>query len=245
MFKWLDEPYVLEVLVVIGVATLAILFEGPFKLEEMGTFLTIVGFVYGVLAAFTMTHAWNRFVNIRAHNSQEASALINLVFLSNSFKENKLKNDIKKKVKDYCDFMLRSKWGEVKGRIGEADKKLLGIVSTVKRIKVSEKEDAIIDKYMDQLITISNNKSNQMVLTANRVTKEHWILLGFLSLVTSLGLFLANDPSSWLSVFTTAAGVSVITLIIIAIYDMDNLSFGTEAVTVAPYRRVLNVIEKF
>lgn len=244
MFKWLDKPYALEILVVIGVTILAIIFDGPFEIDNLSTLLTIIGFVYGVLAAFTMTHAWNRFVNIRSHNSQEASALINLVFLANSFKKNKKKNEIKSKVKDYCNFMIESKWKDVSKRMGEADQKLLGIVSTIKELKVSDNDELIIDKYLDQLVTISNNKSNQMVLAANRVTKEHWFLLGFLSLVTSLGLFLANDPSSWLSVFTTAGGVSVIMLILIAIYDMDNLSFGTEAITAAPYRRVLDVIKK-
>lgn len=238
------SPYVVEILAVIIIVSLSLFVKGPFSIGNLGTFLTIVGFVYGVLAAFTMTHAWNRFINIRSHNSQEASALINLVFLANSLDKNKVKNEIKRKVTDYCNFMMESRWKEVSKRMGEADQKLLGIVSTIKKIKVSKNEDLIIDKYLDQIVTVSKNKSNQMVLAANKVTKEHWLLLGFLSIVTSLGLFLANDPSSWLSIFTTAAGVSVITLILIALYDMDNLSFGTESITVAPYKRVLEVIKK-
>ena len=83
-----------------------------FSLEEMSLFLTVIGLIYGLIAAFTITNAWERFSKIRDAIAEETDALVDIYFYTKQLSDKTSFHKIRQGILEYCKEVPTVSWEE-------------------------------------------------------------------------------------------------------------------------------------
>jgi hypothetical protein len=106
------RPYVFMIIIVLFSFLLSLNTVKVFSLEELSLFLTVIGLIYGLISAFTINNAWERFSKIRDAISDEIYALTSVYVYSKELSDKKGFNTIKHKIIEYCREVPTIEWNE-------------------------------------------------------------------------------------------------------------------------------------
>ena len=84
--------------------------SGIFSLEEMSLFLTVVGLIYGLIAAFTINSAWERFSKIRDEVAIETGSLVMAYIFTKKLSDKVSARKFKSILKSYCEDVPKIEW---------------------------------------------------------------------------------------------------------------------------------------
>jgi hypothetical protein len=230
--------------------TLAVLFAfllsfnslNVFSLDEMSFFITVVGLIYGLIAAFTINNAWERFSKIRDAVGQEMNGLSTMYLYAKELSDKKSFERLQSAIIAYCDRVPQIDWSKYwkNEQTHEMFRQIIVIVSQMK-IK-SVKDTELFDEVSEELRSASIARNTQLILAQTKLSAMQWVLNAFLSLILIAGLVLLSLPNYMLAMFITTSMVSAIIMILLVIYELDSMGFAERDVSCEPYARVIRIV---
>lgn len=215
-----------------------------FTLDDLGLFLTVIGLIYGLIAAFTISNSWERFSKIRDEIAAETSALENFYLLGKSLPDRITFKNIRKMLASYLIEVPAIEWKDY-WKSENIHKKFRNLIEEFSKIEISgEKFIVIFDDMGDELKRASAARSSQLVLSQTRLTRIQWVLNLFLSisLIISITLLKFNDPI--VSIFIVAVMIIAILMILLVIYELDSMIIAEQEVSIEPYLKLASIIKK-
>jgi len=214
-----------------------------FDFQETSLFLTVIGLIYGLISAFTINNAWERFSKIRDQIANETNSLIAAYLYSKHVSDKLTFNKLKTKIIEYCKEIPKIEWHNY-WHSKKTHKKFRDIIEIISDMKLKNIKDIeLFDEISEELRSASQARTSQLVLSRTRVSKMQWILNIFLSLILIIGLVFLQLPNYPLSIFIISTMIISILMILYVIYQMDSLKIGEEEVSTEPYNEVVNIIK--
>ncbi|MBI4245204.1 MAG: DUF4239 domain-containing protein [Planctomycetes bacterium] len=209
----------------------------------MSLFLTVIGLIYGLISAFTINNAWERFSKIRDGVAEELSSLTTSYILTKRFSDKRVLSKIKAALISYCEEAPKIEWHEY-WKSESTHKKFRNIMEIIADAKIrNEKDSVLFDQVTDEISNATKARSQQLVLAQTRVTKMQWVLNIFLSGVLITGLLLLNIPDYNLAIFVTTTMIASVLLILMVIYQVDRMKIAEQEVSIEPYRQIIKLIK--
>lgn len=215
-----------------------------FPVEQTSLFITVVGLIYGLIAAFTINNSWERFSKIRDAISEETSSLINLYLLMEKIADKKTLNKYSCAVVKYCKDVVKTEWHEYwsKENIHQEFIKIFAIVTSI-NIKKPNKI-IIFDHCLSEIREASTARSRQLVLAHAGISKIQWALILFLSLVLVVSLAFLALPFTVVTLFVSTAMIASIILILLVIREINSMKLAEREVSSEPYVEVVKRVSK-
>ena len=210
-----------------------------FPLNETSMFITVVGLIYGLMAAFTINNVWERFSKIRDAIAEEVSSLLHIQFMLTSFADKKTVKAFSDQLVKYCNLILVTDWKvywvaqNVHNNFFELYKILGGIKTK------DDKESALYSACLAEMNQSSTARTHQLVLAQSKLSTLQWGLIGVLSLILTISVVFLALPKGLLSFFITAATAFSIALILLVIYEFNALEIDKQEISNEPYRDLI------
>jgi hypothetical protein len=238
-----SKAYLFIVLIVIFAFLLSLNRFRLFTLDELSLLLTVIGLIYGLIVAFTIGNAWERFSGIRDAIAEETYALTSMYFYSKQLSDKESTKLIKSRIINYCKEVPTIEWHEY-WNSEKTHKKFRDILETISKIKFKvEKDSNLFDEITTDMEDAARSRNKQLVLAQSRISKLQWVLNIFLSAVLVAGLTLVSIPNPALSVFITVLIIVSVLLILVVLYELDSMRMAEEEVSNQPYYKVVEIIE--
>ena len=213
-----------------------------FSLDEISVFLTVIGLIYGLIAAFTINNAWERFSKIRDAIAEETSSLLNVFYFAKNTTDKKTATLLRDKLISYSTDVPKIEWKDYwKSEATHA--KFREIEKLIAEMKIKTNKDiALYDHIANEMIEATSSRNEQLVLSQTRITNLQWLLNIFLSLVLVIGIAFLNWGNYLLSIFITTAMIIAILLILFVLHEIDAMKVGEQEVSIAPYYQLVRII---
>ena len=216
-----------------------------FSIGEMSIFLTVIGLIYGLIAAFSISNSWERFSRIRDAISEETASLKTIYIYSKYLTDKLAFSGIRKKILAYCSEVPKIEWKEYFDS-QKTHQKFEDLIHLVAGIKIKDEKDTeLFGAICEELRYASSSRNLQLIISQTKISKTQWLLNIFLSLILIIGLAFLSIPNYSLSIFVVASMISSIIFILIVIYEMDSLKIADTEVYISPYIEVVNLINKY
>ncbi len=213
----------------------------------IGTFATVFGTLYGIMAAFVIFEVWNQFSKTLELVNQEGQGLERLFRLTLYFKDNKLTQRMKRVIKDYASQVIEGKFGKL--ALGERNSKT-GIVfrkifQVIQDIKFDDDHDQII---FGHIVAHYGHLSEIRTLRINQSLERLPVLLKIFiysaSLVALITFIVMPFSNPYYGFFTVGALGFILAMVYQLIEDLDNPFVGHWNITPEPFERALKHIEE-
>lgn len=239
------KTYAYSIAAILVALLLATNNTGFFPSDEISLFLTVIGLIYGLIAAFTINAAWERFTKIRDSIAAETNALTVMYIFSKQLSDKKAFNSLRQGVVDYCESVLKTEWHDY-WKNDRLHKKFQNLIEIVSKIKFNNKRDEELYTHMvgDEIRNAANARTLQLVLSQTRIPPVQWVLNIFLSSIIIIGMIFRYTPSNTiLSTFITAGMIAATLMLLVVIYEFDSMKVAEEEVSNEPYRQVVRIIQ--
>lgn len=237
-----QRSYIL--LIVIVAAGLTMFTTKVFSLEELSLFLTVIWLIYGLIAAFTINNAWERYSKIRDAIAEETSSLLSLYYYMKQLSDKKSVKQFCEELIVYCNAVPNIEWTNY-WKAEAVHERFRGIQQIVAGAKLkTDKENTIFQSIIWELGWATWARTTQLVLAQTRITRLQWILNIFLSAILLIGLALLQMPTANLTPIIIAAMMAAIMLIMLVIYEIDALGINDKEVFIEPYYQLVRIIWK-
>lgn len=233
------------ILIIVIISTGLTLFTTKvFSLEELSLFLTVIGLIYGLIAAFTINNAWERYSKIRDAIAEETSSLLSLYYYMKQLSDKKSVQQFCDDLIIYCNAVPNVEWDDYwkAESVHEKFRKIQQIVAGAK-LKTA-KENTIFQSITNELGEATGARTTQLVLAQTKITRLQWILNIFLSVILLVGLALLKMPTANLTPIIIGAMICAIMLIMLVIYEIDALRINDKEVFIEPYFQLVRIIWK-
>lgn len=213
----------------------------------LGSFLSVFGTLYGILAAFVVFEVWSQYNRISALIEKEAQALEQLFRLSLYFRDDTLVTRMKAGIREYATHIIHGKFqmlakGERNVQSGLALRK---ISEVIRDIEFDDDHDSIvfdqIVEHYGQVAQLRTERTNQSRNRLPRFLKLFIYLASLFALITFLFMPFSNPYYGLLSVFVIGFLQAMVFQLI---EELDNPFVGQMQLTPAPFERALKHIEE-
>ena len=213
------------------------------SLNTIQVFLTVVGLIYGLIAAFTINNAWERFSKIRDAVAEETNSLVTMYIFANQLTDKIAFKKLKETLLEYTQEVPTIEWREYWAS-EKTHKKFRNLIKIVSEIKLKNQKDIeLFDEVGEELRDAAAARNAQLVLAQTRVPKLQWALNILLSAILIIGLVLVAIPNYVLSVFIVSAMVAAVLMIFVVVYELDSMKMAEEEISNEPYRQVTRIIK--
>jgi ABC-type multidrug transport system fused ATPase/permease subunit len=215
-----------------------------FSIEDISIFLTVIGLIYGLIAAFSISNSWEKFSKIRDAIAEETASLKAIYIYSKYLNDKIVFNKIKKNITEYCNEVPKIEWKEYSGS-QKTHQKFENLINLVAGIKIKNQKDSeLFGEISEELRNAISSRNTQLIISQTKISKTQWLLNIFLSLILIIGLVFLSISNYLLSIFVIASMISSIIFILFVIHEMDSLKIADTEVYVNPYIEVLDLINK-
>ena len=210
--------------------------------EIISVILTISSILFGFLAGFFISELWSRYSEIRSIQGIRSSNGLNMIkyaehfFKNEKFKENFLKLTEKSSI---VDEIVEWEEGHIElSYYRDIEKSFIHItdndVKTNQDSRYFEKMMTAYDRYVEATVRLDT-------LGKERLFVSEWIMMVILSLIIALSVLFINVSNLF---FRTIIFVfpAIIVLAMGIIYDLDNLSWSKESISLEPNQRIFDAL---
>ena len=238
------KTYLFMVLSVLFAFLLSLNTIKVFSLDEISFFITVIGLIYGLIAAFTINNSWERFSKIRDAISQEMNSLTTAYIYAKQLSDRRAVALLQRTIIAYCDDVPQVDWGKYwkSERTHALFRSLITIVAEMK-LK-STKDVELFDEVSEELRNASTARNTQLILAQTKISITQWTLNIFLSLILVIGLVFLSIPNYALSLFIVTSMVAAVCLILVVIYELDSMRFAEREISCEPYAGVIRVVSE-
>lgn len=214
------------------------------SIDEMGVFLTVVGLIYGIMAAFAISNAWERFSKIRDAIAEETNSIVTMYIYVKHMSDKISVKKLRQKAIEYCKEVPKVDWPNYwnSEKTHQKFRDMIEIVADMKLKGVKDVE--LFDDVNEELRTASTARNMQLILSRTRLSKFQWALNIFLSMILIIGLTFLNVPDYATAIASSTLMTIAIIFILFVIYELDTLRTSDNEVSIDPWIKVAKFIEK-
>lgn len=238
------------VAVIIAIGFLVSLFKPALQYSAndaawLTVFVSLIGVIYAVIAAFTIMHVWNEFNAMDSEIRKEAVHLRNLVLLADRTNQKSFGKKIKERILEYVSSNVDKYWKKT-ASMEDNRRKFVQIMESIDEFTPrNEKEIVVLDNVIEELRETASTRSNITTLVNSKTPNIVWLLLVFLSFVLVTGISLMDFQSQLLSTMTITLITTAIAFVTLLVYDMDfPFQSGFWVISPQPYFEVEEFIKR-
>ncbi len=213
----------------------------------IGVFTNILGVLYGIMAAFVVFEVWGQYNKTSELIDKEALGLERLFRLTLYLSDKKLKERMKKAIKEYINLVVKSRFVTIakEQRNTQIAENFRKIANVIRGIKLYDKRDPLvfdqIAAHYGHLHEIRTERLNQSLTRLPPLLKIFLYLSSFLVLLTFLIMPFSNIYYGFIVV-----GIIAFTILLVfqIVEDLDNPFLGYWNLTPEPFARALKHIEE-
>jgi hypothetical protein len=213
-----------------------------FSLDEASIFLTVIGLIYWLIAAFSISNAREKFSKIRDAVTEETTSFELIYAYTKQLTDKISFENIRDKIVAYCKEVPEVDWKHYRTsdtthkKFRELTALIAGITTT------TPKDKAVRAEISEEIRDAASARNAQLILSQTRISPIQWILNIFLSVILVIWLTMLSIPNYTLSIFFVSTMITAIVMILLVIYELDSLRFSDREVSIEPYTAVVNLI---
>ncbi len=211
----------------------------PNQNDLIGWQLSILGTTYAVILGFMLYAVWNEFGAATLNANLEASSLRNVYRLASGLPDGP-KNELQSEARAYAAAVLHDDWPAMsQGLLPDASHKINDRMwVTLMSVKgTSPSENTAEDHAISELSDMTTHRRTRLVQSTERLPAILWCVLLVGGLLTMLSVNIFNTVSPRLHVFQVLSFTLLITLVMLAIADVNRPFKGWVHVSSYPFVR--------
>ncbi|HUY39569.1 MAG TPA: DUF4239 domain-containing protein [Candidatus Binataceae bacterium] len=212
--------------------------------EVAGYTFGVVGAFYGVVLAFVIVAAWQRFERADDKAQAEALALSNLYSLSKGFPQ-PMRANLGQATGDYARQVVNHEWDEMATLEFEhtldGEGQLWQVLLSYN--PQNNLETDVLAKCLDEMDALSDARQLRYVYYKEDLPSVVWLVIYAGCVITIAFSYFCGSRRFWPQAIMSATFALLIGLTIMAIAELANPYQGAVTVTNAPFKFVLKIIE--
>ena len=214
---------------------------GPNSIIE--TLLIFIGILFGIIVGFFISDLYSRFQAIKENAAIDSSGMATYYSFAQIFASKRNKKWLEKQrdmINNYIRKFMPLPWG----RYDETEPEFSEILNSLKEVEYkTDKENETYSNMLAILSGISDAREKLVINGKDHLTTGEWGITLSLAILLLFSLFYVKTLDIVSVIFTWFLSASIIMLLFV-IRDLDNLKFGENSVSVEPYERVFDAIDK-
>ena len=204
--------------------------------DEIKTILSFVSFLFAILSGFFIASLWDRFTKIRSLISAETANLENIykfVELAGKSLAKKFADKIDKYIIKSLEFELHNYQEKLKEEYFALYKPLIDLRN--------KKMDVPLTRVLNIFDQFTTHRKEILSRGKDKLGAYHWIALILLAFSLILIWIYIQIPGTF-GVIMGSILTFTILIVLVIIYDLNNLKWGSEQINIEVYERVYDVI---
>ena len=211
----------------------------PVQNDLIGWQLSILGTTYAVILGFMLYAVWSEFGEATLNAELEASSLRNVYRLAVGLPAEQRK-ELQSEARAYAAAVISNDWpamaqGQLPDASHEINERMWGTLMSVKGSSTSE--NTAEDHAISELSAMTTYRRTRLVQSTHRLPAILWCVLMVGGLLTLLSVNIFNSASLRLHVFQVFSFTLLITLVLLAIADVNRPFKGWVHVSSYPFER--------
>jgi hypothetical protein len=211
--------------------------------EVAGFTFGVLGAFYGLLLAFVIVAAWERFDRANANVEEEGVALISLYRLSKGFSA-PVASDMQHAIRAYTHRLIDVEWPDMANAKFESIDDSVGTLSLWQIVATYKPEDArqslLVDKSFDQLSNLTGETSLRYLYSRENLPSVVWLVI-YAGLFITIGFsYFFGLETFWSQALMCAIFSALLGLTILAILELAHPYQGSVIVSAQPLRYALS-----
>lgn len=201
--------------------------------------LTAASIIFGLLSGFFISQLWTRYTEVRALQGDRTSATLSMISSAEYFfRDRRFKKDFLHRVElsEIVDQVINWDEGHVELPYYQ------DIEKSFRKINIRNDRD---QEYFSSLLTNHRDLNRSMirmnVLYKERLFASEWLILIVLSILIGLSILFLNAGDQFYKMVVIVFP-PIIALSLLIIYDLDQMTWEREIVTLEPAQIVLETI---
>jgi len=209
--------------------------------EVAGVLIAIVGGLYGVLLAFVVAIAWQKFEDASALADQEAVLVLSMYRDALFFPAHTA--DLRNEIEAYARSVVDHEWEAMSTPAREAketDAAMLAFVREVASIDpANDRESAFLGQYAARLDDLEDSRRSRLFAAETQLPGTLWFVLLFGGLITTMFTYFFGLPSPRAHMAMVAAIAATIGITLFLILSLDLPFTGDVAVEPSSMERAV------
>lgn len=208
--------------------------------EVAGVTFGVLGAFYGLVLAFVIVAAWERFNQANVNSHLEATALESLYKLGAGFSE-PMRTQLDSTVLDYTRSVIEKEWPQMANNSYHAEKgRAIRLWSIVLSYHTADsREQMLVDKAIDQLNVIGQARNQRILFYDDDLPSVVWLII-YLGCAITIGFSyffgsnLFRAQAAMCAFFSILLGITIL-----AILELAHPYQGTVTIPNEPFRYAL------
>ncbi|MGO9451135.1 MAG: DUF4239 domain-containing protein [Candidatus Binataceae bacterium] len=213
--------------------------------EVAGVTFGVLGAFYGLVLAFVIVAAWERFNQANVNSHEEATALESLYKLGAGFSE-PMRTQLDSAVLEYTHNVVEKEWPQMANNTYRAEKgQALKLWSVILSYHTADsREQMLVDKAIDQLNIIGQARNERILFYDDDLPSVVWLIIYLGCAITiGFGYFFGSNvfraQAAMCAFFSIMLGITIL-----AILELAHPYQGTVTITDEPFRYALSRMEE-
>lgn len=211
-------------------------FGGNFLNDELKLIFTFIGGLFAILSGFFIASLWDRFTKIRTLISAESASLENL-YKFYELVDKKIARKMAEKIDRYIIKSLEFELHEYQENLRE---EYFSLYEQLKFLK-GKRGSTIATRILSIFDQFTKDRKEILSRGKDKLGIYHWtalILLAFL-LISMWAYIQFNDIAG---IVIGTIFIFAVFIVLVIVYDLNNLNWGSEQVNIEVYERVYDVM---
>jgi hypothetical protein len=211
--------------------------------EVAGFTFGVLGAFYGLLLAFVIVAAWERFDRANANVEEEGVALISLYRLSKGYAA-PAAGDLQRAIRAYTHRLIEVEWPDMANANFASIDDSVGTLSLWQIVATYKAEDSrqtvLVDKSFDQLSKLTEETALRYLYSKENLPSVVWLVI-YAGLFITIGFsYFFGLETFWSQALMCAIFSALLGLTILAILELAHPYQGTVTVSAQPLRYALS-----
>ena len=214
----------------------------------VGAYVTAIGTLYGILAAFTIYVVWTQFNDAQTAAETETNELLDLCRFAIYLRDPSVLDRLRNAIKAYCISVVRVEWPAMSSRTNtdQASDEFEDVFQAVHSVRFDDERDAPAwEKMIAKFEAVSDARTRRLMLAVSGVPRLLRILIYLVSLALIVGFFVLAIANDMVAVVLTVATTAIVFLVIEVVEDLDDPFGGQWAVSPDSFERLPEQLDAF
>ncbi len=219
----------------------SVLIPGKGPSNQVELFLTLSTFLFAIFSGFFIARLNSRYEKMRDLVANEDAYFLSF-YNSSIFFGEKFKKNIGALIDKYYLIALDSELGSYYKANAKCLEEMYSELDKIKKLK-NNNSDNVFDGMVTLLCSIETVRNNSSVLTTDKLTKGHWVVLISLATITIYGMFYLKTPEFYSQLMTILLS-TILVLVLFIIRDLQNFRLTGQIILEESAEEVLESIGK-
>lgn len=208
--------------------------------------ITFIGILFGIIVGFFIADLYTRYSTIRSNAAADSSSLSTFylfaVIIAKETGDTQWLTRVEDRIEQYVHHFMPLGWEDYHKT--EKDFTLIGESLKELQYRDSDKANEAFSNILNVYNGHSTARENLVMFGRDKLSWGEWLISLFLGVLLLVCLFYTKNDESLISVLFTGAISSAVLLLFVVLRDLDNLNFGENEISIEPYERVLDAIDR-